>query len=229
MGLVTPAVLPYSKKEFEDELTLFSQIPSVSRVQIDVVDGKFASPASWSYSPDLGEMLPNLERIEYEIDLMCFDAEIAMRPWLAFGATRFVFHAESATDLSRLLSSMQKQYGGIESAPLISFGLALNVTSDLSLIEQCINEIEFVQFMGIAAIGRQGQPFDKRVLEKVRIFKVRHPKIPVQVDGGISFESAKNLVALDVSNLVIGSSILHSNNPSKTVALFEEISSSYGI
>ena len=85
MGLVIPAVLPYSKKEFEEELALFSQISSVNRVQIDVVDGKFALPPTWPYnvSPEAakgsqtelemmmqdGAMLPNLDRIEYEIDL----------------------------------------------------------------------------------------------------------------------------------------------------------------
>jgi ribulose-phosphate 3-epimerase len=160
---------------------------------------------------------------------MCFDAERAAWPWLEKGATRLVFHVESATDLPQLLSSVRKRYGGIEFASLVSLGLALNVASDLVLIEPCLGEIEFVQFMGIATIGRQGQPFDKRVLEKVRVFKARHPEIPVQVDGGISFESAKKLVALGVSNLVIGSGILRSSDPASTAARFEELHSSYGV
>ena len=49
MGLIIPSVLPYSKKKFEKDLKLFSRIPSVSRIQIDVVDGNFASPASWPF------------------------------------------------------------------------------------------------------------------------------------------------------------------------------------
>ncbi|KKK47770.1 hypothetical protein LCGC14_3151840, partial [marine sediment metagenome] len=30
-----------------------------------------------------------------------------------------------------------------------------------------INDIDFVQFMGIEKIGYQGQPFDKRVIDKI--------------------------------------------------------------
>lgn len=219
MGLVVPSVLPYSKQEFEKELKLFSQIPSISRIQIDVVDGRFASQAS--YSPDLGGMLPDLNHIEYEIDLMCFDAESVAEKWLALGATRLIFHAESATDISRLIASAKKRFGGELSK--ISFGVALNVASDLALIEACLNEIEFVQFMSIARIGKQGQPLDERVFEKVRIFKTRHPEFPVQVDGGISFENAKKLVKLGASNLIIGSGILRAADPATAVASFEEL------
>jgi ribulose-phosphate 3-epimerase len=243
MGLVVPAVLPSSKQELEEGLELFSRIPSVSRVQVDVVDGKFVSPASWPFSAEAtngtlteleamvqkGEMLPNLDHFEYEIDLMCFDAERVAEAWLALGATRLIFHAESTTDLPRLLASARKRYGANGFASLVSFGLALNIAGDLALIEPCLDDIEFVQFMGIAQIGRQGQPFDNRVFEKVRIFKSRHPEIPLQVDGGISFDSAKELVALGVSNIVIGSNILRATDPAAAVAAFEELQSPYGV
>lgn len=109
MGFIVPAVLPSSEQELEEKIELFSRIPSVSRAQIDVVDGKFASPACWPYvAPQelndrvrRGLMLPHLDRIEYEIDLMCFDAERAVKAWLALGATRLTIHAESAISLPR--------------------------------------------------------------------------------------------------------------------------------
>lgn len=237
MSLVVPAVLPYSHKELDEKLELFSQIPSVSRIQIDVVDGKFASPASWPYVDpeefkkmvERGEMLPHLDRIEYEIDLMCFDSERAADEWLALGASRLTFHAESATDLPKLLASARRRYGAGGLTPVISFGLALNIASDLALIEPCLAKIEYVQFMGIAHIGRQAEPFDQRVFGKVRVFHAWHPEIPIQVDGGISIENAKKLIAFGVSNLVIGSAILRASDPIATVAEFEKLQSSYGV
>ncbi len=242
MGLVVPSVIPSSERELKEKLELFSRISSVSRVQIDVVDGRFTSPASWPYTASAefrgmakrGEMLPHLGRLEYEIDLMCLDAEQAVGTWLALGASRLTFHAESATDLPRLLASVRKRYGAGGFTPLISFGLALNISSDLALIEPCLGlpgqgEIEYVQFMCIARIGQQGQPFDQRVFEKVRAFRLRHPKIPIQADGGISLENAKKLVVLGVSNLVIGSGILRASNPAGAVAEFEALQSPYGV
>lgn len=237
MGLVVPAVLPFSRKELEDELALLTRISSVNRVQIDVVDGRFASPISWPYTApqefrDMvkrGEMLPNLNRFEYEIDLMCFDAEQAAEMWINLGAMRLVFHSESTTDLTRLLASANKRYGASGFTSLISFGLAINVASELALIELCLHDVKFVQFMGIARIGRQGQPFDKRVLDKIRTFRTRHPEMTIQVDGGISLGNAKEIVAYGVSNLVIGSSIMRAGNPGEVIEKFEELQSPYGV
>ncbi|MFA5998248.1 MAG: hypothetical protein WC814_02580 [Candidatus Paceibacterota bacterium] len=237
MSIVVPAVLPSSQKDLEEKLALFASIPSVSRVQIDVVDGRFASPASWPYNAphELNrmagrhELLPHLDRIAYEIDLMCLDAELAAAKWLALGATRLTFHAETATDLPRMLVSARQRYGAGFAPGLVSFGLALNIASDLVLIEPCLDEIEYVQFMGIARIGRQGQPFDRRVLEKVRAFHNRHPEIPLQIDGGVSLESARELVALGVSNLIVGSGILRASDPAAALAAFEELRNLYGI
>lgn len=232
MSLVVPAVLPSSRADLEEKLALFARIPKVKRIQIDVVDGKFATPASWPYSTKAeleamvqkGEMLPRLDSIEYEIDLMCFDAPSAAARWLALGATRLTFHAESMTDLPCVLTAARKQYGSI-----ISFGMALNSASDLALLEPCLDEIEYVQFMGIARIGRQGQPFDRRVLEKVRTFHHHHPLVSMQVDGGVTLASARELVALDVENLVVGSGILKASNPAAAFAAFEELQNPYGV
>lgn len=239
MSLVVPAVLPSSRKDLEEKLALFAQMPQVERIQIDIVDGRFVAPASWPYTAseelramvERGEMLPHLDCIAYEIDMMCLDGERAATHWLALGATRLTFHAESTTDLPRLLASARKSYGtgdGFASG-LVAFGLAINIASDLTLIEGCLDEIEYVQFMGIARIGKQGQPFDERVFEKIRIFHARHPEMALQVDGGVSFANAKKLLALGVSNLVIGSGILRAKDPVAEVVKFEALETPYGV
>lgn len=233
MSLVVPAVLPTSRIDLEEKLALFASWPAVSRVQIDVVDGKFASPASWPYIAQeelrdmvgRGQMLPELHRIEYEIDLMCLDAEQAVGAWLALGATRLTFHAESVLSLSKFFSSVGQRYG----ADFVMFGLALNVASDLSLIEPYLSQIGYIQFMGITTIGRQGQPFNPSVLEKVRVFRTEHPEIPVQVDGGVSLESAKKLIALGVGNLIVGSRLVRATDPVVEIAKFEALRSSSSV
>ncbi|HVB20001.1 MAG TPA: hypothetical protein VNF51_01785 [Candidatus Paceibacterota bacterium] len=159
MSLTVPAVLPSSRSDLEKKLALLASIPPVSRIQIDVVDGRLAAPASWPYTAPKefqnmlkhGEMLPALEHVAYEVDLMCFDVLSAAEAWLAFGASRLTFHAESASDLPRLFASVRDRYGSF-----ISLGLALNIAADLALIRPCLHEIEYVQFMGIARIGKRG-------------------------------------------------------------------------
>ena len=232
MSIVVPAVLPPSKRELEEALARIALVLSVSRVQLDVVDGRFATPASWPYTAPAelqtmiagAQMLPHIGRFEYEIDLMCLDVERAAGAWLKLGAARLTFHVESVTDLPRSLTSLRRRYGGF-----VSFGLALNVTTDPVLIESCLDEIQYVQFMGIERIGRQGQPFDRRVFERVRTFRERYPELPVQVDGGISLENARALIALGVSNLVVGSALLRADDLDAAVAAFDDLKSPFGV
>ncbi|HUY05142.1 MAG TPA: hypothetical protein VMV62_00245 [Candidatus Paceibacterota bacterium] len=233
MGIIVPAVLTPSLEDLEEKLGRLARIPSVSRIQIDVVDGKFATPASWPCTAPQemidkiarGEMLPELDRIEYEMDLMCLDADRIAGEWLSLGASRLTFHAGSAMDLGRLLSSARSRYGD----DFLTFGLAIHIESDLSLIEPHLGMISYVQFMGIATIGRQGQPFDRRVLEKIRAFRSQHPEIPVQVDGGVSLDSGKELLALGVSSLIVGSAILRATDPAAEVAKFEALATPFGV
>jgi ribulose-phosphate 3-epimerase len=233
MGFIAPAVLPSSRADLEEKLGVLARIPTLSRIQIDIVDGRFAAPASWPYTApkelrDMvarNEMLPELHRIEYEIDLMCFDAERAMDAWLALGASRFTFHAEGITDLPRFFATIRGRHG----SGIVDLGLALNISSNLALIEPYLEQISYVQFMGIATIGRQAQPFDRRVLEKVRLFHKRHPQMPVQVDGGISLRNARELTALSVTNLIVGSAITRAKDPVAAVAALEACQSPFGV
>lgn len=234
MSILVPAVLPTSREDLEEKIALFATFPGVSRVQIDTVDGKFIAPASWPYTDSVGWRamraegghLPSLDRFQYEIDLMNFDAERAGDEWLALGATRLTFHAESATDLPLLLARTHARHGTERGfAPgLLSLGIALNLASDLALIEPALAHADFVQFMGIARIGRQHEPFDRRVFERIRAFRRRHPDIPMQVDGGVSLEHARELLALGVSNVIVGSAILRAPDPRAAAAAFAELS-----
>ncbi len=232
MSLIVPAILPSSHEDLDEKLALLERIPSVSRIQIDVVDRHFATPVSWPYSSpkefqtlvEQNYMLPALDRISYEIDLMCLDMEQAASTWLTLGATRLTFHVESAIDLSRLIKTLRGRYGNF-----ISFGCAINIASDLSLLESYLREIQYVQFMGIASIGKQGEVFDSRVLEKIRAFHAHHPEVPMQVDGGVSLQSAKSLLELGVSDLIVGSGILRVSDPSAAFVAFQEIQTPFRV
>jgi pentose-5-phosphate-3-epimerase len=239
MSFVVPAILPSSRRDLEERLALFSSIPGVSRIQIDVVDGKFAAPASWPYSApgDMeamiarGESLPEQNRLAYEIDLMCKDAEEAARSWIALGASRLTFHAASVDDIGALIASVPRRHsaGADFDSELISFGLAIDIGSDPALLESHVDNIEYVQFMGIANIGHQGEPFDERVCEQIRAFRARHAEMPLQVDGGVSLASAQKLVRLGVTNLIVGSALTSASDPIATFNALEGLQTPFGV
>ncbi len=233
---IVPAILPASREEFEREIAVLTHVPLVRRIQIDVVDGHFASPASWPFTAPhelairiaRGDLLPALDQVAYEIDLMCLNPERAAEAWVALGASRLTFHIESAADPVRLLAGAHAHFGsaGIAS-DLITIGLALNIETDLAFVESLADDVAYIQFMGITRIGRQGQPFDPRVLNKIKAFHSKHPHLPIQVDGGVSQETAKELLSAGVSDLIVGSRITGAANPSAEFRKFEDVQDSF--
>jgi len=238
MKLLVPAVIPTSYLDLTEKLTYFDQIPT-RRVQVDIVDGIFAMPPSWPFidGTDLhdrvirGEYLPRLDRVKYEADLLCKDPESIAADLINFGFVRLTIHAECTDDISGLIARLRHKVGAEANfiAALVSIGLSIDIDTPTEVLLKHADEVEYVQFMGIENVGRQGEPFDKRVLEKVRAFRAARPDAYIQVDGGVSLENAKDLVSAGVSRVIAGSAILHATNLSSTVAAFESLRSPYGV
>lgn len=236
MGAIIPAILPTSREDLEGKLALLEGL--VDTVQIDVVDGRFAAPPTWPYINDNGvfakrleegEALPHLGSLNYEIDLMVEDVEEVTGLWLAAGAQRLVIRVESTEHLSGIIRDLGAKYGHSKDfAPgLISLGLSLDDDADLSLIEPYVDRIDYVQFMGIDEVGKQAQPFDSDVLEQIRAFRKRHPEMTIQVDGGVSLETAPILLEAGVDRLVIGSALWRAPDFKEALARFNELVHEY--
>lgn len=212
MAIIVPAILPTSRHDLDEKLARLVGI--AQEVQIDIVDGVFASPPTWPYAEahtefgDVGE-LPFLDDFHYEMDLMVKDPELLTGSWISAGATRILAHLESTTYLPRLITDLKVKYGHEKgfASDLLSFGLAVNIETSLELLEPYLAETDYVQFMGIKSIGKQGQPFATEVLNKIAVFHGKHPDMPIQVDGGVNLESASLLLGAGVSRLVVGSAL----------------------
>lgn len=234
MATIVPAILPTSRYDLEEKLLRLRDI--TEDVQIDIVDGKFAAPASWPYSEGTDEFakngtLPAVDDFRCEMDLMVENPEAVTGTWIAAGAVRILAHLESTTYLPRLITDLKEKYGlekGL--APnLLSFGVALNLDTNPELIEPYLSDIDYVQFMGIRRIGVQGQPFAPEVLHKIAIFRGKHPDIPVQVDGGVTLESAAGLLSAGVSRLIVGSALWRAPDLQEAYDSFVALTETHGL
>jgi ribulose-phosphate 3-epimerase len=237
MKLIMPAVIPASYQNLLEKLAYFDQVRA-HRVQIDMVDGVFAEPASWPYTAlaDLhdraatGTLLPHVDRVKYEADLLCKDPEAIVTQLVNMGVVRLTLHAECTDNISGLIARIRHLVGAEANfvAALISIGLSINVETDISMLLDHSEEVEYVQFMGITNIGKQGQPFDPRVIEKVRAFRQARPNAYIQVDGGVTFDIAKELVDAGASRLVAGSLFQNATDLPATMARLEALRPTYG-
>lgn len=238
MGVVIPAILSTSGADVEHKLSRLSDL-NARRVQVDVVDGIFAKPATWPYAGDgtLGDLLtedgllPHLNSLEYEVDLMVGDPSKVVGEWIEAGANRITIHAESASSLPKVLGEIHARYGHARGLlpRLLSVGLAINIATDTGFIEPYLRNIDYVQFMGIARIGKQGEPLDKRIYPKIRAFKKKHPHMQIQVDGGVSRQTLPLLLRSGVDRAVVGSALWKSADLRAELASFDTLTHEHGL
>jgi len=211
MTEIIPAILP------EDYLDLSTSLARVRFlnpfVQIDICDGGYVPSVTWPYGdPDRfqailtgEEGLPFWEDFQFEIDLMVKSPEDVIDDWIDAGASRIIVHNLSTERAGDIWGRFE--YAGIEG------GLALQIDEDISVLEAFVGRMSFVQCMGIAEIGVQGNMLDERVLQKIKDIRVRFPDLTIVVDGGVNLETASSLAEAGAHRLVSGSAILKAKDP----------------
>lgn len=238
MGVIVPAILSPTREDLEEKLARLVGVADA--VQIDVVDGHFASPPTWPYTEGTNEfasfiadggMIPYAGQFRFEVDLMVREPDAVAGTWIAAGVTRLTAHVESTNYLPKLIEELRVVYGHEKgfAQHFLSFGLAINIGTELSLLEQYLDTVDYVQFMGIKHIGVQGERFDPSVFRSIALFKKRHPDMPVQVDGGVTLETAPSLLSAGVDRLVIGHAITKAAEPKVEFEKFQALVERYGI
>jgi ribulose-phosphate 3-epimerase len=237
MSVIVPAVLPASRRELEEKLGRYAGL--VPAIQIDVIDGVFAGPASWPYADGVEELaalakgghtLPFLDKFKYDIDLMVKEPEKVIGFWIALGANRITAHIESTNYPEQIIRDLKQKYGHDRNfAPdLLSFGFAINTETHPVILEPFINDIDYVQFMGIDHIGKQGEPFNPKVIDRIREFRAKHPEVKIQVDGGVNNASAPKLLQAGADRLIVGSALLYAPDMRKELAFLNDLTGRYG-
>jgi ribulose-phosphate 3-epimerase len=203
MSSVVPAIIPASQGALLEALRTFS---SFSReVQVDIVDGVFVPSVSWPYAggEDIADALPgaDLGGMTVEFDLMIQNPEETLDLWSVLHPSRIVVHIESTGHIEDIFAH--------KAAHGYTLGIALNNDTDLeSLFALPKGSFQYIQLMGIDEIGVQGQPFDERVLTRIREIRLRYPDIEISIDGSVNEETLPLLKEAGANRFVAGSAIL---------------------
>ncbi len=213
---IIPAIMPKDYEHLDEMMSLFVGV--VPLVQLDIMDGKFVPARTWPYPKDPHfdaiiaeeEGMPRWEDINFEVDLMVENPEAVVSKWVSAGASRVIVHVESMKDFEKIRAAVPEG--------LIELGLAINTTTSIDVLAPYCHRIDFVQCMGIARIGFQGEPFDERVLDQVRVARSTRPDMPISVDGAVNMETAKRLVETGATRLVSGSAILEADDFTQAIA-----------
>jgi len=180
MAEIVPTILTSDINEFRKKINLVSSV--VPRVQIDIVDGKFASKETI----DLEGMrdLADMGNLRLDLHLMVDKPEDWVNYGLELLPDRIIGQTEMMADPKEFINKVVG--GGIET------GLALDLETKVeSIPEEYYHLVDVILILSVKA-GLGGQEFDQRALEKIgKVKKIVSDLVKIGVDGGLNDESIK--------------------------------------
>jgi ribulose-phosphate 3-epimerase len=164
-------------------------------VHFDVMDGVFVPNITYG-SAFIKSLRPHTKKI-FDVHLMLADPLPYVEDFVAAGADAIKLHVESK-NFSKALK-LAKSLG-------VKAGVAVNASTPFAKFEKYLSAADSVMLM-TAKTGFAAQPFQPRLLVKLRRVAAVMGGREVQVDGGINFATAKLCVEAGANSIVSGSFI----------------------
>jgi ribulose-phosphate 3-epimerase len=169
----------------------------VKMIQFDIMDGHFVP--NISFGPPIVAALRPHSTLAFDVQLMISEPRRYAEAFVLAGADHITFHIETVERPLDLVDDLHKAG--------VTAGVALNPETNVLRIIDVAPYCEMVLVMTVHP-GFGGQEFIPEMAEKVRqVRKLVGPAIRIEVDGGISPETAPLVVSCGADTLVAGSAI----------------------
>jgi len=172
-------------------------------IHIDVMDGHFVPPIT--IGPVVVKAIRPLTNLPFDVHLMVEKPERHIEQFAEAGADIITVHAEVCPNLHQIVESIK----GLN----VRAGVSLNPATSLTAIEDVLANLDLVLVMTVNP-GYAGQAFMEEVLDKIahlrQILDDRGLKAELEVDGGITAQTAPKVVQAGARVLVAGSALFNS-------------------
>jgi ribulose-phosphate 3-epimerase len=169
-------------------------------LHVDVMDGHFVP--NITIGPDVVKALRPQVKIPFDVHLMISPADPFLEAFRAAGADLISVHPEAGPHLNRTLKRI-RELGA-------KAGVVFNPSTDPSVIQWMMDEVDLILVMSINP-GFGGQTFMHSQLAKITALRAMIDAtgrdIPLEVDGGVTPETAKLCVAAGATALVAGTAV----------------------
>jgi ribulose-phosphate 3-epimerase len=167
-------------------------------IHLDVMDGHFVP--NITFGPAVVKTIRPLTKKPLDVHLMIAPADPFLAAFAEAGADIITIHPEAGPHLERSLQAIR--------ALGKRAGVALNPATPESAIKYVLDRVDLVLAMTVNP-GFGGQAFIAAVVDKVRALKrmIGDRPIDIEVDGGITPETAPAVVQAGANVLVAGSAV----------------------
>jgi ribulose-phosphate 3-epimerase len=167
-------------------------------IHLDVMDGHFVP--NITFGPDVVKALRPWSAKPFDVHLMIAPVDPYLEAFAKAGADLISIHAEAGPHLHRSLQAIR--------ALGKRAGVVLNPATPVSALEHVIDDVDLILLMTVNP-GFGGQAFIRSVVPKVRqaAALIGGRPIALEIDGGVTPETAPELAAAGATVLVAGSAV----------------------
>ena len=175
-------------------------------IHVDVMDGHFVP--NITLGAPIVNSIQHYTTLPLDVHLMIEQPERYIADFAKAGAKVITVHAEACTHLHRVVH-MIKELG-------VQAGVAINPGTPTSVLQEVLPDLDLVLIMTVNP-GFGGQSFIPRTLHKIR--QVRQAlneaslfDVHIEVDGGVTMDTAPQVVEAGADVLVAGSAVFGQSN-----------------
>jgi ribulose-phosphate 3-epimerase len=207
--IIAPSLLSADFSNLEKEIKMVNR-SKADWLHLDIMDGHFVP--NITFGMPVIRAIKRVSQKPLDVHLMIEKPERYIVDFKQAGADCLSVHWEACTHLHRTIHQ-------IKDLDMLA-GIALNPHIPIALLEDMINDIDFVLIMSVNP-GFGGQHFIANSIKRIKELRKRIDKFNsnamIEVDGGVNLDNAPHLVEAGVDILVAGNTIFGADNPAEII------------